>query len=118
MTAKELAMGVAYTESIDSGWRHRLCIRKMHPNHVKSLRERLGIEVEGQDVPPPVDSFGKLRLPKAIVKKLRDNKINKLFKIQNQGLPVGLSGRDMIGISYTGSGKTIAFIIPMIMNAC
>jgi len=35
--------------------------------------------------------------------------------IQIQGLPVVLSGRDMIGIAFTGSGKTLVFVLPMIM---
>ena len=36
---------------------------------------------------------------------------------QVQGLPVALSGRDMIGIAFTGSGKTLVFSLPMIMIA-
>ena len=32
-----------------------------------------------------------------------------------QGLPVILSGRDMIGVAFTGSGKTLVFALPMIM---
>ena len=34
-----------------------------------------------------------------------------------QGIPCALSGRDMIGISFTGSGKTMSFAIPLIMSA-
>ncbi|CAJ0575473.1 unnamed protein product, partial [Mesorhabditis spiculigera] len=34
-----------------------------------------------------------------------------------QGCPVALSGRDMIGIASTGSGKTITFALPMVMFA-
>lgn len=33
-----------------------------------------------------------------------------------QGLPIALSGRDMIGIAKTGSGKTAAFIWPMLVH--
>lgn len=33
-----------------------------------------------------------------------------------QGVPVALSGRDMIGIAKTGSGKTAAFIWPMLIH--
>jgi ATP-dependent RNA helicase DDX41 len=35
--------------------------------------------------------------------------------IQIQGLPAVLSGRDLIGIAYTGSGKTLVFTLPIIM---
>ena len=34
-----------------------------------------------------------------------------------QGIPVLLSGRDMIGVAFTGSGKTLVFSLPMIMMA-
>ncbi|HAJ45194.1 MAG TPA: RNA helicase, partial [Alphaproteobacteria bacterium] len=34
--------------------------------------------------------------------------------IQEQGIPVILSGRDLIGIAQTGTGKTAAFTLPMI----
>ena len=34
-----------------------------------------------------------------------------------QGLPTVLSGRDMIGVAFTGSGKTLVFALPMIMLA-
>ena len=34
-----------------------------------------------------------------------------------QGLPVALSGRDMVGIAFTGSGKTVTFSLPLIMAA-
>lgn len=34
--------------------------------------------------------------------------------IQDQTIPLGLAGRDVIGIANTGTGKTAAFIIPVI----
>ena len=37
--------------------------------------------------------------------------------IQSQGWPMALLGRDMIGIAFTGSGKTVAFSIPLIIRS-
>ena len=34
-----------------------------------------------------------------------------------QGIPTVLKGRDLIGIAYTGSGKTLVFVLPLIMFA-
>jgi ATP-dependent RNA helicase DDX41 len=36
---------------------------------------------------------------------------------QVQGIPVALEGRDMIGIAFTGSGKTVTFSLPLVMLA-
>lgn len=34
--------------------------------------------------------------------------------IQRQAIPIGMKGRDIIGVAETGSGKTAAFVIPML----
>lgn len=36
--------------------------------------------------------------------------------IQAQALPCALAGRDVVGIAKTGSGKTFAFVWPMIIH--
>ena len=36
--------------------------------------------------------------------------------IQAQGVPVALSGRDIIGIAKTGSGKTAAYLWPLLIH--
>ena len=49
---------------------------------------------------------------------LHKNLLKKRFSapspIQDQSIPVGLKGQDVIGIANTGTGKTIAFAIPVI----
>lgn len=35
--------------------------------------------------------------------------------IQMAAIPVGLQQRDVIGLAETGSGKTAAFVLPMLM---
>lgn len=36
--------------------------------------------------------------------------------IQKQAIPAALQGRDIIGIAKTGSGKTAAFVLPMLVH--
>merc|ERR1712176_1314905 len=36
--------------------------------------------------------------------------------IQAQAIPAGLSGRDVIGIAETGSGKTVAYLMPLLVH--
>eukprot|EP01084_Bolivina_argentea_P155845 271572_1 len=42
--------------------------------------------------------------------------INAPSPIQQQGIPMALSGRDVVGISRTGSGKTLAYLLPLIVH--
>ncbi|PNG63350.1 putative ATP-dependent RNA helicase, partial [Tetrabaena socialis] len=58
-----------------------------------------------------------MKLPPAVLRVLADRGIRKPTQIQMQGLPVALSGRDMIGIANTGSGKTLVFALPMVLIA-
>ncbi|KAJ1480707.1 P-loop containing nucleoside triphosphate hydrolase protein [Baffinella frigidus] len=58
-----------------------------------------------------------MRFPKPTLDLLIAKGIQRPTPIQVQGLPVCLSGRDMIGIAFTGSGKTLVFSLPMIMVA-
>ncbi|KAL2518313.1 DEAD-box ATP-dependent RNA helicase 35 [Abeliophyllum distichum] len=58
-----------------------------------------------------------MRFPEPILKKLKVKGIIQPTPIQVQGFPVILSGRDMIGIAFTGSGKTLVFVLPLIMIA-
>jgi len=37
--------------------------------------------------------------------------------IQSQAIPIGFSGKDLIGISPPGSGKTFSYLIPLIFHA-
>ncbi|MGD9606726.1 MAG: DEAD/DEAH box helicase, partial [Leucobacter sp.] len=61
-------------------------------------------------------SFAELGVPAAIAHALEKNGKAAPFPIQRDTLPDTLKGRDVLGRGRTGSGKTIAFAIPLVAN--
>ncbi|CAL4890013.1 unnamed protein product [Urochloa decumbens] len=116
-SVREIAKGIIYTEPIKTGWKPPLRLRRMPLAKANELRRKWHIIVDGDDVPPPARDFRDLRLPEPMLRQLRERGIVQPTPIQVQGLPVVLSGRDMIGIAFTGSGKTLVFVLPLIMVA-
>ncbi|ODN05903.1 ATP-dependent RNA helicase DDX42 [Orchesella cincta] len=91
-------------------------IEKLTDQQVEELRGTLGIKVSGAAVPKPVSSFGHLGLPEALMKAIRKSEFTQPTPIQSQGIPIILAGRDIIGIAKTGSGKTAAYLWPMMVQ--
>lgn len=117
MSVRELAKGITYTESLLTGWKPPLPIRRMSTKECDAIRKQWHIIVDGEKISPPIKNFKDVRFPEPILKMLKAKGIVQPTPIQVQGLPVILTGRDMIGIAFTGSGKTLVFVLPLIMIA-
>lgn len=115
--AAELAHGVEYTKPMPSSWRPPRYLLHADPLHHDQLRKIHRILVEGEEVPPPCISFREMKLPRSVLAELSHRTIKRPSPIQMQGLPVALAGRDMIGVAFTGSGKTLVFTLPAILVA-
>lgn len=59
-------------------------------------------------------SFADLNLSDALIQATQDLKYEKPSPIQQETIPSLLEGRDLIGKSHTGSGKTAAFMLPIL----
>jgi superfamily II DNA/RNA helicase len=59
-------------------------------------------------------TFADLGLPAPLVAALADAGITTPFPIQSRTLPHSLAGRDVLGRGRTGSGKTYAFLLPLV----
>uniref|UniRef100_A0A034WDB5 RNA helicase n=1 Tax=Bactrocera dorsalis TaxID=27457 RepID=A0A034WDB5_BACDO len=117
MGVAELAKGIQYEDPIKTSWRPPRYLAVMTEERRNAIRKRLRILVEGDDVAPPIRSFREMKFPKGILNGLSAKGIKKPTPIQVQGIPAVLSGRDLIGIAFTGSGKTLVFVLPIIMFA-
>ena len=60
--------------------------------------------------------FAELGISASILGQLQKLGFNTPTPIQHQAIPIAISGQDLMGIAQTGTGKTMAFGIPMIQN--
>jgi len=116
-SASEHASGVRYTESLTTDWRPPRHYRDVPAEKVERSRGKRGIAVEGDDCMPPHARFEDMKLPAPILAALDAKGIETPTPIQSQGLPIALTGRDMVGIAFTGSGKTLVFVLPAVLWA-
>lgn len=70
----------------------------------------------GGGAPLPARSWSETGLPESLLRLIRDvARYEKPSPIQMASIPVGLARRDCIGLAETGSGKTAAFVLPMMV---
>ncbi|NCP83199.1 MAG: DEAD/DEAH box helicase, partial [Rhodoferax sp.] len=60
--------------------------------------------------------FEELNLAEAILKAVREQGYETPTPIQAQAIPVVLAGHDLLGGAQTGTGKTAAFVLPMLQK--
>lgn len=63
-----------------------------------------------------IAGFAGLGLADKLLEILIRHKYTTPTPIQEQAIPIALSGKDMVGIAQTGTGKTLAFGLPMIQR--
>lgn len=117
MGVAELAKGIQYEDPIRTAWTPPRYVMAQSEAKRTAIRDKLRILVEGEDIPPPIRTFREMKFAQGILDGLDKKGIKNPTPIQVQGLPTTLSGRDLIGIAYTGSGKTLVFVLPVIMFA-
>lgn len=69
-----------------------------------------------EEVFVPKHSFTDFAVSRSLHENLAKKGITIPSPIQDQAIPLGLEGRDIIGIANTGTGKTIAFAVPVIQK--
>jgi superfamily II DNA/RNA helicase len=63
---------------------------------------------------PLLTSFQDFGLADAIMRALKEENYHTPTPIQDQTIPLAMSGRDVIGIAQTGTGKTASFALPIL----
>ncbi|CAO1604929.1 pre-mRNA processing RNA-helicase [Xanthoria calcicola] len=89
-------------------------LTEMTDEEVADLRLELdGIKIRGVDAPKPVLKWSQCGLGAQSLEVIQRLGYERPTSIQTQAVPSIMSGRDVIGVAKTGSGKTIAFLLPM-----
>lgn len=87
--------------------------RLSEPEADRMRMELDAISVRGKDCPKPITKWSHCGLPVSCLDVIKELNYESPTPIQSQAMPIIMSGRDMVGIAKTGSGKTIAFLLPL-----
>lgn len=91
-------------------------ISKLSSHEIQELRRKLALKVSGALPVRPSISFAHFGFDEQLMGAIRKLEYTQPTPIQCQAIPVALSGRDIIGIAKTGSGKTAAFLWPALVH--
>ncbi|CAN0124462.1 unnamed protein product [Ectocarpus fasciculatus] len=89
-------------------------LNQMSERDWRIFREDFDIRVQGGRATLPLRMWSEANFPEQVSKALADVGYEKPSPIQRQAIPIGMDGRDIIGIAETGSGKTAAFLLPLL----
>ncbi|KAG8357115.1 ATP-dependent RNA helicase DBP2 [Fusarium venenatum] len=83
---------------------------------VEAFRRKHQMTIAGSNVPKPVETFDEAGFPRYVMDEVKAQGFPAPTAIQSQGWPMALSGRDVVGIAETGSGKTLTYCLPSIVH--
>ncbi|KAG0710693.1 putative ATP-dependent RNA helicase DDX52 [Chionoecetes opilio] len=92
----------------------------LQQQEIRRRRRQLGIQVWGPDVPAPLEKFSQLDTEHSVNSKLVANLEAQGHSVptpvQAQAWPLMLQRRHILASAPTGSGKTAAFLIPLLQG--
>lgn len=105
----------AKRHTVDSRrWDEKLA-EDMTPRDWRLALSNYNISVKGGNVPNPARNWKETNLPQQLLDTVADIGYTEPSAIQRMAIPIALQGRDVIGIAETGSGKTAAFALPLLV---
>eukprot|EP00092_Neocalanus_flemingeri_P013067 GFUD01014081.1.p1 GENE.GFUD01014081.1~~GFUD01014081.1.p1 ORF type:complete len:592 (+),score=206.60 GFUD01014081.1:58-1833(+) len=90
-------------------------VKEAYTEQLNQFRNAHNIHTNGTDIPEPVDNWSKLKEKFSVSEKVVSNiPYTSPTPIQMQTIPLMLEGREVLACAPTGSGKTAAFLLPII----
>ncbi|CAG9763227.1 unnamed protein product [Ceutorhynchus assimilis] len=91
-------------------------IQMLSNEKVIELKHTYDLTVTGANIPKPVASFAHFGFDDKLLKTIIKAEYTSPTPIQAQAVPAAMMGRDVLGIAQTGSGKTAAFLWPLLKH--
>lgn len=98
---------------VDRHWSEKK-LEEMTERDWRIFREDFNISYKGSRIPRPMRGWSESKLTPELLKAVERAGYKTPSPIQMAAIPLGLQQRDVIGIAETGSGKTAAFVLPML----
>lgn len=100
-------------ETQDKPWNEK-SLEEMTQRDWRIFREDYDIEIERGRAENPIRYWDESNIDRRILKAIHELRYKEPTPIQRQSIPIGLMKKDIIGIAETGSGKTAAYVIPLL----
>uniref|UniRef100_A0A8C2AC00 Probable ATP-dependent RNA helicase DDX52 n=1 Tax=Cyprinus carpio TaxID=7962 RepID=A0A8C2AC00_CYPCA len=95
-------------------------LKQLHQEKVNRIRHQNRINVHGTDIPDPISTFEELQkeydLDPRIVQNIKAAGFQTPTPIQMQAIPLMMLKREILASAPTGSGKTMAFCLPLLAH--
>jgi len=79
-----------------------------------SKYDNIKVSVTGENIPASISSFNQAGLRPLLLENVTKSGYRVPTPVQKNGIPIIMAGRDLMACAQTGSGKTAAFLVPII----
>ncbi|XP_073227246.1 uncharacterized protein [Porites lutea] len=78
--------------------------------------DEIPVKVTGKEIPSAIDTFEQAGILEQCSSNIKKAKFIKPTPIQKHAIPIVLAGRDLMACAQTGSGKTVAYLVPVLTS--
>lgn len=100
--------------SLEKHWSEK-ALDQMRERDWRIFKEDFNISTKGGSLPNPMRTWQESGLPKRILDIVETVGYTEPSAVQRACIPIALQSRDIIGVAVTGSGKTAAFLLPLLV---
>ncbi|KAJ4163214.1 hypothetical protein LMH87_004956 [Akanthomyces muscarius] len=112
--ARDKARDRAERTGLGRRWNEKR-LDEMRERDWRIFKEDFGISTKGGTLPNPMRNWKESGLPPRLLNIIEQVGYDEPSPIQRAAIPIALQARDLIGVAVTGSGKTAAFLLPLLV---